>query len=75
MSGKKAIHVGDFVRFQFGTIRVTGTVTEDRGPIGLKGRRLYRIFCSPEPEFSFYTELPAVDLEPVKEMAPPESIP
>ena len=71
---KKNIHVGDFVRFRYGTIMVTGTVTEDRGPIGLKGRRLYGIHCSPEPEFSFYTELAADDLEPVKEMAPPERI-
>ena len=36
-------HVGDPVTFQFGTASVTGKVTEDRGCIGVGGRRLYQI--------------------------------
>ncbi len=67
MNRKSTIRVGDLVRFQFGENKVTGTVTEDRGPIGINGRRLYRIHCSPEPEFSFYTELAAEKFEVVKE--------
>lgn len=64
MIRKTAIRVGDHVRFVFGVRTVIGVVKEDRGPIGVKGRNLYRIEFSgglyvPEP---FYIELPAVDL-------------
>ena len=67
MSKKPTIRVGDRVRFQFGKINPIGTVTEDRGPIGIGGRRLYGIQCTVSPEFSFYIELPAIDLEVVNE--------
>jgi len=67
MSRKAKIRVGDTVRFMWGTTKVTGIVKEDRGPIGLKGRNLYGIYSTPEPEFSFYIELPAEAIEVVKE--------
>ena len=39
----RRFRVGDRVRFEFGVERVTGTIVEDRGPIGVNGRRLYAI--------------------------------
>ena len=61
MKRKSGIQVGDSVRFRFGLRNVIGIVKEDRGPIGRKGRNLYRIQFSgglfvPEP---FHVELPA----------------
>jgi hypothetical protein len=35
--------VGQKVKFRFGTDIVDGVVEEDRGPLGVGGRRLYRI--------------------------------
>ena len=56
---------GDRVQFWLVTRWVDGVVTEDRGPIGVGGRRLYtvdfRFSDSPEPR---YVELPAEDLRP-----------
>lgn len=34
---------GDRVQFHLGTRTVTGVVREDRGPIGVGGRRLYAV--------------------------------
>lgn len=56
---------GDRVRFQFGIYSVEGVVKEDRGPIGINGRHLYRV------EFPFglhaespsHIELPAAKLQ------------
>lgn len=66
-------HLGDVVRFKFGLHFVQGVVKEDRGEIGMNGRRLYRIEFLPEPGASiFEIELPAVDLELVKATVPTE---
>lgn len=62
-------HKGDCVAFQFGPRSLQGCVKEDRGPIGVKGRRLYLV------EFYFghdltspsQIELPAEDLRLVQE--------
>jgi hypothetical protein len=35
--------VGSKVRLRFGGRQVVGTVVEDRGPIGVGGRRLVRV--------------------------------
>jgi hypothetical protein len=56
---------GDRVRFRFGIYPVEGIIKEDRGPIGIGGRRLYGV------EFPFglhaespsYIELPAERLQ------------
>jgi len=40
---KSRFKVGDWVSFPYGTMDVVARVIEDRGPIGYKGRRLYRI--------------------------------
>jgi len=46
---------GDRVRFQFGIYPVEGIVKEDRGPIGIGGRRLYRV----EFPFGLLSESPS----------------
>ena len=56
--------VGDKVKFMYVEIPVVGEVTEDRGPLGIGGRRLYGIrFTLPYDEPS-YIELPEVEMEP-----------
>jgi hypothetical protein len=57
-------HEGDRVTFRLGTRTVHGNVKEDRGPIGIKGRRLYLIEFSADPESPSLVELPADELEP-----------
>jgi hypothetical protein len=39
----KIFSVGDRVRFRLGKGMVSGVVKEDRGPIGVHGRRLYLV--------------------------------
>ena len=55
-------HVGDRVQFQLGRRIVQGVVKEDRGPIGVKGRRLYAVVF-PFGEGISRGEFPAVELE------------
>jgi|GEM_PF-2483102 len=56
--------VGDRVEFLFGVRRVHGEIVEDRGQIGVGGRRLYGIrfelTANEEPE---YIEIPEKDIE------------
>ncbi len=49
---------GDRVRFPFGSSVVIGVIIEDRGPIGVGGRRLYGIEFPLTPEELRYIELP-----------------
>lgn len=67
MANKRSIRVGDIVQFRFGTLMVNGVVREDRGPIGVGGRRLYLIHFSPEPYYASSIELPADEFEVVRE--------
>jgi hypothetical protein len=56
--------VGDKVKFMYVTIPVIGEITEDRGPLGVKGERLYGIrYTLPDSDPS-YTELPEQELQP-----------
>jgi hypothetical protein len=57
-------HRGDSVSFTFGTRTIRGVVKEDRGPIGVGGRRLYQIEFRPEPHSPSMSliELPADEL-------------
>jgi hypothetical protein len=56
--------VGDKVKFTYVTIPVIGEVKEDRGNLGVNGRRLYGIwYALPDTEPS-YTEIPEEELEP-----------
>ena len=58
-------HKGDAVKFRLGTRTVHGLIKEDRGPIGVKGRRLYLVEFRSEPESPAQVELPADELEAV----------
>ena len=60
---EKQFHKGDLVRFQYGTKSFQGVVKEDRGPIGVKGRHLYLIEFSRDPESTSQVELPAEELD------------
>ncbi len=65
---KPTFQVGQRVNFKFGTRDMQGVVKEDRGPIGMKGRVLYRIefrFDAEAPDLS-YIELPADRLTKVE---------
>ena len=55
---------GDRVRFRVGTSSIQGRVKEDRGPIGIRGRRLYLVEFRAEPESPSQIELPADQLQP-----------
>jgi hypothetical protein len=59
---KHRIQVGDRVRLRFANSPMTGIVTEDRGPIGVKGRRLLRIHLNIDGE-ERAIELPAQDVK------------
>ena len=68
----QAVHVGDTVRFRVGARSLTGQVREDRGPIGIGGRRLYLVAYELGKGNWYVTELPADQievLEPKKEPA------
>ncbi len=56
---------GDRVRFFIGSSDVVGVIIEDRGPIGIGGRRLYGINFPIEAEEPRYVELPEVEFTPV----------
>ncbi len=56
--------VGELVGFPFGSAYVIGTVVEDRGKIGVGGRRLLRIEA-PFAEDTLVTEMPEEDLQAV----------
>jgi hypothetical protein len=60
---------GDLVEFQFGKYSFRGTVKEDRGPLGIKGRNLYLVeFCFDLPSDGLsQIELPAERLRLVQE--------
>jgi len=62
-------HKGDLVKFGWGMRTVRGVVKEDRGPIGIQGRRLYLVEFLPEPQADspFLIELPADELQSVQD--------
>lgn len=56
-----SFHVGDQVCFQRGPDLVEGVIVEDRGPLGIGGRRLYGIEYALSTGGPRYIELPAED--------------
>ena len=60
---------GDRVRFGWGLGTVQGVVKEDRGPIGINGRRLYAVEFLRGRDDLTTAELPAADLEKVEDVA------
>jgi hypothetical protein len=57
--------VGQSVRIKHGFRGMIGEVVEDRGPIGIRGRRLYGIKLRLDPWNEHTTELPEEALEAV----------
>ena len=53
---------GDLVSFLFGSGTATGRVVEDRGRLGIGGRRLYGIRFEINPGQEVYTEMPEEEL-------------
>jgi hypothetical protein len=58
--------VGDWISFQYGSRRVWAQIIEDRGPIGVNGRRLYRIRLGEEASESVAFEVAEDDLSPAQ---------
>ena len=57
---------GEHVSFLYGSGRIEGIITEDRGNLGVGGRRLYRVQVpSDSSSEGWDIELPAEDLQPV----------
>jgi hypothetical protein len=54
--------IGDLVSFVFGNGTVTGKIVEDRGCLGVGGRRLYGIRFDLNPGDERYIEVPEVEL-------------
>ena len=70
---KPRFKVGDWVTFPYGTRNATAQIIEDRGPIGVKGRRLYRIEIHFDDREPSRFEMPEDDLkasEPHSKTAP-----
>ena len=61
------VRKGDQVRFRLGTRSIQGVVKEDRGPIGVNGRRLYLVefHTGPKSEYLSQIELPPEQLQSV----------
>ena len=59
MANESEIRVGTPVQFRYGVEDVCGVVMEDRGPIGVGGRRLFLIRFTAEPGYESEIELPA----------------
>jgi hypothetical protein len=55
--------IGDLVSFVYGNGTATGKVVEDRGCLGIGGRRLYGIRFEINPgDETYYIEVPEVEL-------------
>lgn len=60
---KVSFRVGDRVRIDFGRRKLTGVVVEDRGPLGVHGRRLYQVDLPMDPDEPMTVELPEDEME------------
>src|SRR5262245_22417245 len=65
-----SFQVGDRVRFQLGRRKVSGKIVEDRGPIGVGGRRLYIVHLFRDPDEPAPFLMPAEELEAEKDGGP-----
>jgi hypothetical protein len=63
--------VGDWVSFLYGVRRRSAQIIEDRGRIGHKGRRLYRLRMDRDVNDTIEFEAPEVELEPADAPASP----
>jgi hypothetical protein len=63
--------VGDRVAFRFGPVEMEGDIVEDRGPLGLGGKRLYGvIFRVDDVSDPMYMEYAAEELRRVTAPTP-----
>ena len=69
MKKKSDFKVGDKVRFHYVVGPIVATVIEDRGWIGIRGRQLLRVRFSLEDPFITETEVPAEEVELVRDEA------
>ena len=67
----KAIHVADKVKFRLGARDVVGQVREDRGPIGVGGRRLYLVVYELGRDNWYSVEMPADEIEVIDQKEAP----
>ena len=58
-----AFSVDDVVRFPLGPRKAHGVIIEDRGPIGVQGRRIYRVRVDHDPDDSEAFEMPGEEME------------
>ena len=65
----KPLRKGDLVRFTLAIDEVEGRVEEDRGAIGVGGRRLYRVSFQLGLDEQASIELPADQLRPNRDAA------
>lgn len=63
--GNASFHVGDPVQIALGPRKLTGVIVEDRGPIGVQARRLYRVHVPMDPFEPMMIELPEDEMEAV----------
>ena len=69
---KPAFRVGDRVQIPLGRRKLAGVVIEDRGSIGVRGRRLYQVSVPMDPFDPATYELPEEEIEPMDEPAEAE---
>jgi hypothetical protein len=64
VSTRKHMRVGDEVHVRLGPTLWRARIIENRGPIGVGGRRLYRVQLSGEPDESpQFVEVPEEDIQ------------
>ena len=56
-------HVGDQVQIDFGRRKLTGTIVEDRGAIGVRGRHLFSVSVPIDPFDPMLVEVPDDEIE------------
>ncbi len=67
LAGSDRLRVGTAVTIRWGLQNVRGVITEDRGAIGIGGRRLYRVDVDLGESSLVVMELPASEIERVEE--------
>jgi len=64
---KNNFKVGDLVTVRLGMTTWRSRIVEDRGPIGVNGRRIYRVeFPGGKDEPQQFIEVPAESLQPAR---------
>lgn len=63
--GRPEFHVGDRVKVQLGPRKLTGMISEDRGPIGVRGRRLFQVQVPTDPYEPMILEVAEDEIEAI----------